>query len=300
MFGFTDNEVKDTTGMLLHKYEQQAIRAHNGTSFSPERRGRYYIKEYSEQLAADLEKVKELGGDVDRYREKYERLFSAWMSAKGNCISSMITGPSGFPVRRAEKANRSEENRNREFHEWRKKAMAAMEKAKRKEERADLDPVEEARAKYEQEAKNLERMKAANKICLSKTKTDEQKVAELVAAGWKESNARKLIEPDYIGRKGFSSFSLTNCRNRMKHYEQRVKELECRANATAKAVEMPGGINIVENVPENRLQVFFPDKPDAETRTALKKNGFRWSPSNGCWQSYLNTNAKAKLAQIIG
>jgi hypothetical protein len=44
----------------------------------------------------------------------------------------------------------------------------------------------------------------------------------------------------------------------------------------------------VDNVPYNRIQIFFDEKPDADIRKKLKQNGFRWAPSNGAWQSYRN------------
>ena len=45
------------------------------------------------------------------------------------------------------------------------------------------------------------------------------------------------------------------------------------------------------NKEENRLQVFFDEKPDEEKGTELKKGGFRWSPTAGAWQRQLNGNA---------
>lgn len=42
----------------------------------------------------------------------------------------------------------------------------------------------------------------------------------------------------------------------------------------------------------NRLRIYYPDKPDAETRTRLKRAGFRWAPSVGAWQNYLNRQAE--------
>ena len=45
------------------------------------------------------------------------------------------------------------------------------------------------------------------------------------------------------------------------------------------------------NTEENRLQVFFDEKPDDDTRTALKSHGFLWSPNAGAWQRQLNNNA---------
>lgn len=45
------------------------------------------------------------------------------------------------------------------------------------------------------------------------------------------------------------------------------------------------------NVKDNRLQLFFDDKPDGKIRDELKANGFRWSPKASAWQRQLNSNA---------
>ncbi len=42
------------------------------------------------------------------------------------------------------------------------------------------------------------------------------------------------------------------------------------------------------NKDKNRIMLYFPGKPDEETRTKLKRHGFRWSPRNTAWQSYIN------------
>lgn len=49
-----------------------------------------------------------------------------------------------------------------------------------------------------------------------------------------------------------------------------------------------GGLNIEECYSENRVRIYFPGKPDDEMRAKLKRNGFRWAPSMGCWQAYIN------------
>ena len=41
----------------------------------------------------------------------------------------------------------------------------------------------------------------------------------------------------------------------------------------------------------NRLQVFFDERPDRETCSAMRHGGFRWAPSVGAWQRQLNENA---------
>ena len=45
------------------------------------------------------------------------------------------------------------------------------------------------------------------------------------------------------------------------------------------------------NTAENRIQIFFDEKPDADLRTMLKGEGFRWAPSQGAWQRQLTDNA---------
>ena len=41
----------------------------------------------------------------------------------------------------------------------------------------------------------------------------------------------------------------------------------------------------------NRLQVFFDEKPDRDTCSAMRHGVFRWAPSVGAWQRQLTDNA---------
>jgi len=56
---------------------------------------------------------------------------------------------------------------------------------------------------------------------------------------------------------------------------------------------------VVQNEQENRLQLFFDGKPSEEIRTALKGNGYKWSPRNVCWQRQLTVNARISIQYII-
>ena len=48
-------------------------------------------------------------------------------------------------------------------------------------------------------------------------------------------------------------------------------------------------VRIVENAGMDRIQLFFPDKPAEGVRNSLKRNGFKWAPSEGAWQAFLKT-----------
>lgn len=54
---------------------------------------------------------------------------------------------------------------------------------------------------------------------------------------------------------------------------------------------MRGNVRVLQNVSDNRLQLFFDGKPPAEMITKLKKSGFKWSPRNKAWQRQLTPNA---------
>lgn len=283
--------------MLLEKHLQLAILAHNGTSHVPEQRGQYYIKTYSEQLAGDLERVRALGGDAVAYRERYERLFTAWLSAKSRCLSSMITGPSGFPVRRAEKANRSEHKRSEEFQGFRERYFARLEREQRREQRAASDPIAELRADIRGREMLQITMVEANKVVRDK-KLDRDKKLELLAQLGIKSGG-ELLEPDYMGRIGFADFQLKNNLANIKRMRSRLAELERKAATATTEQERPDGIRIVENREADRLQVFFPGKPDAATIGRLKGAAFKWSPSQGCWQRQLTENAQYALRRVL-
>lgn len=56
---------------------------------------------------------------------------------------------------------------------------------------------------------------------------------------------------------------------------------------------------VVRNAEAMRLQIIFEGKPEPEVREVLKKNGFRWAPSNSAWQRHLNKNSEYALKRVI-
>lgn len=55
----------------------------------------------------------------------------------------------------------------------------------------------------------------------------------------------------------------------------------------------------VENDAEDcRVRLYFNGKPSADVRTELKRNGFRWSPSNEAWQRQNTNNGIAVALQL--
>jgi hypothetical protein len=149
--------------MYLYNFKQQAITAHNGTSFDPDKRGENLINEFETMLTQDLEKISNATSEQkESYISKFKSLFSAWLGAKSRVISPMITGPANFPVRRNEKANRSERNKYELFAYWREKAIKAIIKSTLPEKTFQTE-IERYKSELLAMQKNHELMKECNK-----------------------------------------------------------------------------------------------------------------------------------------
>ena len=59
------------------------------------------------------------------------------------------------------------------------------------------------------------------------------------------------------------------------------------------------GFQVERNTDINRLQLKFDGKPEANVRSILKSNGFRWSPREGAWQRQLGGNSEGGLNRVV-
>lgn len=100
----------------------------------------------------------------------------------------------------------------------------------------------------------------------------------------------------------FPAYELQSRRGYIKRVAARLAELDKRQaekEQPADNTAFPGG-EIVRNLEADRLQIIFDEKPDEDTRAALKQNGFRWSPRYGAWQRQLTQNAEYAARRVLG
>jgi hypothetical protein len=161
----------------------------------------------------------------------------------------------------------------------------------------DPEAVTKLKEKLIKLERNQEIMKNCNKIIKSSKLSDVEKVEQMQTQGLSEPQAIKMLEPDFCGRIGFASFNLTNNNANINTCKKRINELTKKSEQQTTEKEIKG-VQIIDNVEDNRLQAFFPSIPSAEVRSSLKHSGFRWSPSNGCWQSYRNYHSRVQLENI--
>lgn len=277
-------------GLALSPYWDLCYQAHSNISFSPEKRATMYVKEFSQILEEDL---KELGENTGNYKEKFINHFTGWMHAKSRCLSSMITGPANFPVRRAQKANNSEHNRYTDFMTWRNKYFKAVNRIPTK------SPEEElylAERKLEHQLNYQLRLKEINKL-IRKSKADNIRdiLTYLQESDWEFTKDELSQISDNYGR-GFKvpGYVLTNLNARIKSTKDKIVIMTNRIN-TKKSwedINFEGGYVTIE---DDRVKIFHDEKPSKDIINEIKKNGFRWSPFWKCWCRKHTRNALYSL-----
>ena len=281
--------------LLLEEYRQLAYDAYQGTSFSPERRADQIVKGYSEELENDLIK---LGENAGNYEEKYINHLTSWLNAKSRCLSTMIAGPSNFPTRKAERANRSESNKWNEFHDWRNKYFKAVNRVK------TLSPEEDLDNKLKTLDKLIirnENIKTMNKIISSgyrKELSNDEIVKQLIDAKLITERLRKyFVDPDYLYDGKIQKMSTLGIKIKAARDSVLVLKARIEQKSNWKDIEFEYGIITIL---DDRVKVFHNDKPEQEIRTKLKSNGFRWSPKWHCWCRKHTVNALTTAKRIVG
>tara|TARA_R110000824_G_scaffold44153_1_gene128614 strand:+ start:2341 stop:3144 length:804 start_codon:yes stop_codon:yes gene_type:complete len=157
----------------------------------------------------------------------------------------------------------------------------------------DPDAIPKLQAKIDKAVDKQEFTKKANRLL---RKNDESGLREM---GFTDATLAAFKTPDFAGRTGFASFELTNNSANIRRMKQRIKTLKAQQSAVTVEKELSQGVRVVENAEENRLQIFFPGKPDFDVRAKLKAAGFRWAPSQGAWQRQLNNRARYAAAHAL-
>jgi hypothetical protein len=286
-----------------HRHYELCYRAHSNTSFYPENRAVLACRGFDE-VVADLKLI----GAGEQVLDKIERLFVAWQSSRGNCISSMITGPANFPTRRAEKANQSEHNRYAEYWDYYQKVKTAMAKEAYYEAHPEARPISstdsDAVTRLTTKLEGLESQRtmnnAVNKIVRQKPKGEptDEKMGALEKLGVSHLAAQRLFVKNCFGGVGIESYVNQNLGGNIKRIKERIAELKSTAERETESKEIGDGVQFVTDTEAMRVYFEFPGKPDDETRTLLKSNGFKWTPSQGHWGRKLTTNAEYSAKRV--
>ncbi len=273
-----------------------AYRAGQGISFDPER--------YGEGLLRDLENGLDnfLPNIPEQFRAEYEKRYIAkfceWMQALSRTYSVMITGAGNFNNKRHEKMNRYERSAYDRFITWRDKVLKRLNREKRL---VGWEEVERLQNKLEKLVDLQEKMKAVNKIVRNTKLSEVEQYEELEALGLsKEVINEVMAEPQYCYlKKGFQQYQLSNNNAKIKATEEAIRRHTAMAETEDSEIPFEGG-KIEMCYSEERIRIYFDERPGAEMIKKLKGAAFKWSPKNVAWQRQLTPNAKYATSRLLG
>ena len=278
--------------------EAAAKRAKQAISFSDYKPGsataeyRHYVDEAAELAARQKKRVdpsfhEKIDGLLDAYARKLAANMNKGYEITARVPSIMIAGGSNFPVRKKEKQNAAADKNMEEYREIqglldkiRSTGMGGISAD-------DPNAVSKLESKLAKLEQAQETMKAVNAY-YRKNKTldgcphlSPEQIEKLKAS--MSGSYRANPKP-------FESYQLSNNNAEIRRLKNRITALTRRKELGYVGWEFDGG-RVEANTADNRLQIFFDEKPDKEIREELKGNGFRYAPSAEAWQRQLNDNA---------
>ena len=228
-----------------------------------------------------------IDGLLDTYARKAAENINARYEIEARVPSFLITGGGNFPVSRKEKQNAA---REKNWNEW-KEIQGLLDKIRSTGmggiSADDPQAVHKLEAKLESLQEVQDTMKAVNSYYRIHKTLDgcpdlsDEKIKELKA---------EMASQWHTEDKPYASWELSNNNAEIRRIKERIAELTRRRETSYVGWEFDGG-RVDANKEDNRLQIFFDEKPDEKTRSELKGRGFRWSPKAGAWQRQLNNNA---------
>ncbi|EOS24097.1 hypothetical protein C804_05264 [Lachnospiraceae bacterium A4] len=224
---------------------------------------------------------------VDTYARKLAENMNSSFSIEARVPSILIAGGSNFPVRKKEKQNAA---RDRNMEDW-NEIQGLLDKIRSTGmggiSADDPQAIQKLEAKLEKLQSAQDTMKAVNAY-YRKHKTLDG--CPCLSAERIEAMKADMSSQWHIEDKPYPSWALSNNNAEIRRVKGRIAELTKKQETAYAGWEFDGG-TVEANREDNRLQIYFEEKPDEKTRETLKENGFRWSPKAGAWQRQLNDNA---------
>ena len=287
--------------------ENDARIAHEMNSFRP-----YEANRVTNQYRALVDKATEIAeiekrrkpdyvADIDALLDRYARKLADWYNENSRieamCPSVMVSGGSNFPVAKKEKQNARRDEHMKKFEEIEQILHQMVRIGTGGIQSGDANAVAKLEKKLAELEKSQEMMKAVNAYYRKHKTLDgcdlvPEKTLEAIKHGMVNSWRQNPVP--------FESYSLTNNNANIRNTKRRLEELKAaKAQENTEKETEVDGVKIVENTEMMRIQIVFDGKPEADVRDILKKNGFRWAPSQGAWQRQLNANGKWAAERVM-
>lgn len=162
--------------------------------------------------------------------------------------------------------------------------------------RKDLDRIDNEMRKSIQESEKADyyRNKVDNIDNSKVISSDDPQAIEKLQARIEELEKAK----EEVKARPHEWYELQYLNADIRRLKDRIKEIQELEELQFEDITFTGGKAIL-NRDINRLQLLFDTKPDEETRTLLKKHGFKWSRYEQAWQRLYNRNGIYAVRYVV-
>ena len=286
-------------------------------SFDPERRAENDKKMFGTSMLnlynSSAEEAKE-NNRLEEYNQAFERYYAVILkknkeviSARTGTFSTAVTGGAGIKssqIRKNEAKQKREYEINKELIDYIEKAEKKLNEVARNPDRfysdqaikrTDKNAIEKLNQKLEQLEAEKDFIKRSEKACKEFQKKKDFSVFEKYNIPQKE--AKEYVSQ--IERHGIPLIRGNASINaEIRRVKERIASLEKSKASEDENFDIENG-RILVNKEAQRVQIFFDNIPDANTREALKKRSFKWAPSVKAWQRTLTGNAIDAVRYLI-
>ena len=270
------------------------------SSFDPERRAENDKKMFGASMLnlynSSIEEAKE-NNRLEEYNQAFERYYTVILkknkeviSARTGTFSTAVTGRAGI---KGSQLRKNEAKQKREY-EINKELIDYIEKAEKKLNEVARNPDQFYKDQAIKRTDKNAIEKLNQKIELLEAEKDFS-VFEKYNIPQKE--AKEYVEQ--IERHGHPLIiGISSISAEIRRVKERIALLEKSKASEDENFDIENG-RILVNKEAQRVQIFFDNIPDANTRDALKKRAFKWAPSAKAWQRTLTGNAIDAVKYLI-
>src|SRR5690606_22893416 len=124
-------------------------------------------------------------------------------------------------------------------------------------------------------------------------KRDAVALADLMA-NTSSDRLRGMIER----RETIPAYALSNNSANIRRLRERLAKVEALQTMTERPERRIGDVVVRDNLEFQKVELHFPGKPDESLRRDLKRWGFRWVRSAGCWSRGIGSVTEARLEML--
>jgi len=271
--------------MELIPYET-AKRAHYWTSFTPDERGKQVQENFAATVLNLFDRIKDLDEtrlyemeiDIEKFTNAYKNKVLSWLTSKSRTASAAITGPANFNYDRNNKRLEIERRKNQEIVEFIKKTDNALIKKYKKIEKTDLE-------------KEFKEYYQANDEGIYSMDLIKKGLERILLKAVKEGRGQEVMEA--LEKDNYKIFT-----KRHGIYKEIEKLMNIKATEQTTS-EVINGVEVIDNIDAQRIQLIFEGKPSEDIRKYLKSHAWKWSPKNSAWQNFRKPQRLKEIKEYL-